>query len=66
MNYERYDEDSANPIDQLAWMLCQIIDDDAPLQWTKYRGPAICLLSKKNNLRNIIKRHDEDEQEKKL
>lgn len=29
--------------DQIAWILCQIIDDDAPLRWTRYRFVAECV-----------------------
>jgi hypothetical protein len=43
--YERYDEETADPEDRLAWLMCQIIDDDAPLRWTRYRFAAGCLLA---------------------
>ena len=59
MSYERYERENATPEDQLAWLLCQIIDwDDAPLRWTRYRGAAVCLLGKTNNLRDIVKQYD--------
>ena len=38
--YQSYDEKTANTEDKIAWALCQIIDDDAPLVWTRYRLPA--------------------------
>lgn len=60
MSYERFDKETASPVDQLAWLLCQIIDDDAPMRWTRYRGPAVCLLGKTNNLRDIVKQYDAD------
>jgi len=41
--YQPYDEQNANTTDRVAWVLCQIIDDDAPLRWTRYRGVAECL-----------------------
>lgn len=43
MNYEPYREKTAGPIDRVAWALCQIIDDDAPLRWTRYRFAAECI-----------------------
>lgn len=38
-----YDKNTASPEDRIAWALCQIIDDDAPLRWTRYRGVAVCM-----------------------
>ncbi|NKF21564.1 hypothetical protein [Solimonas marina] len=41
--YEPYDEKAASAEDRVAWALCQIIDDDAPMRWTRYRGVANCI-----------------------
>ena len=41
--YEPYDEGTASTTDRIAWVLCQIIDDDAPLRWTRYRFAAGCI-----------------------
>jgi hypothetical protein len=41
--YQSYDKRTANTTDRVAWALCQIIDDNAPLNWTKYRGVAHCI-----------------------
>lgn len=41
--YEPYNKETACAIDRVAWALCQIIDDDAPIQWTRYRGIAKCI-----------------------
>lgn len=38
-----YDEKTANTTDRIAWTLCQIIDDDAPMRWTRYRFAAECI-----------------------
>lgn len=38
--YQPYNKETASPTDRVAWALCQIIDDDAPLRWTRYRGAA--------------------------
>lgn len=38
-----YDKASASPRDRIAWALCQIIDDDAPIRWTRYRFAAECI-----------------------
>lgn len=43
MNYEPYDRITANTTDRVAWVLCQIIDDDAPMRWTRYRFAAQCI-----------------------
>lgn len=41
--FERFDEKTANAQDRVAWALCQIIDDDAPMRWTRYRFAAECI-----------------------
>ncbi len=41
--YEPYNSETANTKDRIAWALCQIIDDDAPLRWTRYRFAANCI-----------------------
>lgn len=41
--YEPYDKDAATVEDRIAWALCQIIDDDAPMRWTRYRFAARCI-----------------------
>jgi len=38
--YQPYDEKTASTKDRIAWKLCQIIDDDAPIRWTRYRAAA--------------------------
>lgn len=41
--YAPYTEATANATDRAAWILCQIIDDDAPMRWTRYRFAAECI-----------------------
>lgn len=41
--FEPFDKETASTEDRIAWTLCQIIDDDAPMRWTRYRGIAICI-----------------------
>ena len=41
--YEPYNAETASVKDRIAWTLCQIIDDDAPMRWTKYRFAAGCI-----------------------
>ena len=41
--WEPYDEKTASTKDRIAWTLCQIIDDNAPLRWTRYRFAAECI-----------------------
>lgn len=43
MTFERYDKATASTTDRIAWALCQIIDDDAPMRWTRYRSAAVCI-----------------------
>lgn len=41
--YEPFNKDTASTADRVAWTLCQIIDDDAPMRWTRYRFAASCI-----------------------
>ena len=41
--YVTYNEETASTKDRIAWALCQIIDDDAPMRWTRYRFAASCI-----------------------
>lgn len=41
--YETYNAENACTRDKIAWALCQIIDDDAPLRWARYRTVAGCI-----------------------
>lgn len=41
--YTPFNYETANPEDRVAWALCQIIDDDALLRWTRYRFAASCI-----------------------
>jgi len=43
-HYAPYDKAAASIEDRVAWTLCQIIDDDAPMRWTRYRFAAICIV----------------------
>jgi len=55
--YESYDRDTASIEDRIAWALCQIIDDDAPLRWTRYRAVALCIAhndSLMNDLNELV------------
>lgn len=36
--------DESNVEDRIAWALCQILDDDAPLQWARYRAAATIIV----------------------
>jgi hypothetical protein len=44
MSYRPYDKTNATPVEKLAWALCQIIDDDAPIRWARYIFVAECLI----------------------
>lgn len=41
--YQHYDKETASTTDRIAYALCQIIDDDAPMRWTRYRFAAECI-----------------------
>lgn len=41
--YAPYNKETASAKDRIAWALCQIIDDDAPMRWTRYRFAAECI-----------------------
>jgi len=41
--YYPYDKETASTIDRAAYTLCQIIDYDAPMRWTRYRFAAECI-----------------------
>lgn len=51
--YRRYDESTANTTDRVAWVLCQIIDDDAPMRWTRYRFAAGCIARNKKLMADL-------------
>ena len=43
--YEPYSKETSSTTDRVAWALCQIIDDDAPMRWARYRFAAKCIAS---------------------
>jgi hypothetical protein len=43
MAFHQYNLETASTEDKIAWALCQILDDDAPMRWTRYRFAAICI-----------------------
>jgi hypothetical protein len=51
--YEPFDKDTASITDRIAWVLCQIIDDDAPLRWTRYRSVASCIAGNKEVMTDL-------------
>lgn len=40
--------------DRIAWALCQIIDDDAPLHWTRYRSVAVCITANPDLMQDLV------------
>lgn len=54
MNYET---PADTPRDKLAFLLSEIMNDSAPLGWTRYRGYAACLLAS-DKLREILREED--------
>ena len=52
--YETYDEKTSNTTDRVAWTLCQIIDDDAPLHWRRYRFFAECIANNSDLMQDLL------------
>ena len=53
--FEPFNKETASTIDRVAWILCQIYDDDAPLRWTSHRWPARCMASSKEFMYELAK-----------
>jgi len=53
--YEQFDKETADTLDRVAWVLCQIIDDDAPIRWTRYRFAAECIAHNPELMANLQK-----------
>ena len=51
--YEPYSKETASPTDRVAWVLCQIIDDDAPMRWTRYRFAVDCIVRNAEVMRDL-------------
>lgn len=51
--YAPYDPTTASLEDRIAWVLCQIIDDDAPMRWTRYRFAAECIARNKDLMADL-------------
>ena len=52
--YTPYNKETASTEDKIAWALCQIIDDDAPLRWSRYRFAAGCIAKNKELMTNLL------------
>ena len=57
--YEPYDRQNASTEDRIAWTLCQIIDDDAPMRWTRYRFAAGCIANNKELMADLAELRDQ-------
>jgi len=57
--YEPYDRENAGIKDRIAWTLCQIIDDDAPMRWTRYRFAAVCIANNKELMADLAELSDQ-------
>jgi len=51
--YKPYDKETASAKDRVAWALCQLIDDDAPLRWTRYRLAAMCIAGSQETMADL-------------
>lgn len=52
-NYEPFNKETASRIDRIAYTLCQIIDEDAPVRWTRYRGVGKCIALNKELMKDL-------------
>lgn len=43
MSYAPYNKETASTKDRIAFALSEIIDDAAPMRWTRYRFAAECI-----------------------
>lgn len=48
-----FNKETASIEDKVAWTLCQIIDDDAPLRWARYRFAAVCIARNEELMANL-------------
>jgi hypothetical protein len=53
--FEPFNKETANTTDRIAWVLCQIIDDDAPMHWTRYRFTAECIANNEELMADLQK-----------
>lgn len=53
MTPEPFNKETACPEDRVAWVLCQILDDDAPLRWTRYRFAAVCIAANSEVMKDL-------------
>jgi len=51
--YEQYNKETARAEDRVAYALCQIIDDDAPMRWTRFRMAANCIAKNSELMRDL-------------
>ncbi len=52
--FHPYNEQTASTEDRVAWALCQIIDDDAPMRWTRYRFAARCIVRNEKLMADLL------------
>jgi hypothetical protein len=52
--YQPYDKETASTEDRIAWTLSQIIDDDAPMRWTRYRFAAVCIAKNPELMADLV------------
>jgi hypothetical protein len=57
--FQPFDAETASTEDKIAWVLCQIIDDDAPLRWTRYRFVAKCIATNSKLMEDLQKLSEE-------
>lgn len=56
--FQPYNEETASTEDRIAWVLCQIIDDDAPMRWTRYRFAAECIACNVKLMADLLSMRD--------
>ena len=62
MTYEPFNKETAPPTDRVAWALCQILDDNAPIGWTRYRFAAECIAKNEEIMADLVEVRDNNKQ----
>lgn len=52
--YEPFDKATASRVDRVAFILSEIIDDAAPMRWTRYRFAAECIANNTELMQDLL------------
>ena len=51
--YTPYNKNIASTEERIAWALCQILDDDAPMRWRRYIFAADCIATNRELMSDL-------------